>query len=29
MSDQTTEWLEAVAKILLRCWIIGFVLLFI
>ena len=27
MSDQTTEWLEAVAKILLRCWIFGFLLL--
>jgi hypothetical protein len=29
MSDQITDWLEAVAKILLRCWIFGFVLLFI
>ena len=29
MSDQITEWLEVVAKILLRCWIFGFVLLFI
>lgn len=29
MSDQIAEWLEVVAKILLRCWIFGFVLLFI
>ena len=29
MSTQITEWLEVVAKILLRCWIFGFVLLFI
>ena len=29
MSDQTSEWLEVIAKILLRCWIFGFVLLFI
>ena len=27
MSEQTTDWLKAVAKILLRCWIFGFVLL--
>ena len=27
MSSQTTEWLEVVAKILLRCWIIGFLLM--
>ena len=27
MSRQITEWLEAVAKILLRCWIIGFLLM--
>jgi hypothetical protein len=29
MSTQITEWLESIAKILLRCWIFGFVLLFI
>lgn len=29
MSSQITEWLEVVAKILLRCWIFGFVLLFV
>ena len=29
MSDHITEWLEVAAKILLRCWIFGFVLLFI
>jgi hypothetical protein len=29
MSDQTTELLEAVSKILLRCWILGFLLLMI
>jgi hypothetical protein len=29
MSTQTTEWLEVVAKILLRCWVFGFVLLLI
>jgi len=29
MSDQTTELLEVVAQILLRCWIFGFVLLLI
>jgi hypothetical protein len=27
MSTQITEWLEVVAKILLRCWIFGFLLL--
>ena len=27
MSTQITEWLEVVAKILLRCWIIGFLLI--
>jgi hypothetical protein len=27
MSTQVTEWLEVVAKILLRCWIIGFLLM--
>lgn len=27
MSDQITEWLDAIAKILLRCWIFGFLLL--
>ena len=27
MSTQITEWLEVVAKILLRCWLFGFVLL--
>ena len=26
MSTQITEWLEVVAKILLRCWIFGFIL---
>lgn len=26
MSTQITEWLEVVAKILLRCWIFGFLL---
>ena len=25
MSDQITEWLEAIAKVLLRCWIFGFI----
>ena len=29
MSTQITEWLDAVAKTLLRCWIFGFVLLMI
>lgn len=29
MSTHNTEWLDVVAKILLRCWIFGFVLLFI
>lgn len=29
MSKQITEWLEVVAKILLRCWIFGFLLLMI
>jgi hypothetical protein len=29
MSAQTTEWLETVAKILLRCWLFGFLLLLI
>lgn len=29
MSDQTTEFFDMLAKILLRCWIFGFVLLFI
>ncbi|MHB8898100.1 MAG: hypothetical protein ACYC6Y_05085 [Thermoguttaceae bacterium] len=29
MSVQITEWLEVVGKILLRCWIFGFMLLFI
>ena len=27
VSDQITEWLDVVAKILLRCWIFGFLLL--
>lgn len=27
MSTQTTEWLEVIAKIVLRCWIFGFLLL--
>jgi len=27
MSDQISEWLEGVAKILLRCWIFGFIVL--
>jgi len=27
MSDQTTDLLEAIAKILLRCWIFGVILL--
>jgi hypothetical protein len=27
MSTQITEWLEAVAKVLLRCWLFGFLLL--
>ena len=27
MSTEITEWLDVVAKILLRCWIFGFVLL--
>jgi hypothetical protein len=27
MSTQITEWLDVVAKILLRCWIFGFLLL--
>lgn len=29
MSTQVTEWLEVAARILLRCWVFGFVLLFI
>jgi len=29
MSTQITEWLEVIAKILLRCWLFGFVLLFV
>ena len=29
MSKETTEWLEVVSKILLRCWILGFLLLMI
>ncbi len=29
MSKQTIEWLDVVAKILLRCWIFGFLLLLI
>jgi len=29
MSDHTTEWLGVIATVLLRCWIFGFVLLFI
>jgi hypothetical protein len=29
MSTEITDWLDVVAKILLRCWIFGFVLLFI
>ena len=29
MSTQITEWLDVVAKILLRCWIFGFLLLMI
>ena len=27
MNQQIAEWLDAMAKILLRCWIFGFVLL--
>jgi hypothetical protein len=27
MSKETTEWLEVVAKILPRCWILGFLLM--
>ena len=27
MSTQITEWLEVIAKILLRCWIVGFLLM--
>ena len=27
MSKQITEWLDVVAKILLRCWIIGFLMM--
>jgi hypothetical protein len=27
MSAQITEWLEAIVKILLRCWLLGFILL--
>jgi hypothetical protein len=29
MSTQITEWLDVVAKILLRCWILGLVLLMV
>lgn len=29
MNQQISEWLDVVAKILLRCWIFGFLLLFI
>ena len=29
MSKETTEWLEVVSKILLRCWILGLLLLMI
>jgi hypothetical protein len=29
MSDQTTEFFDTLANILLRCWIFGFLLLFI
>ena len=29
MSTEITDWLDVVAKVLLRCWIFGFVLLFI
>ena len=29
MSTQITEWLEVVAKILLRCWIFGFLLMMV
>ena len=29
MSQQISEWLDTTAKILLRCWIFGFLLLFI
>jgi hypothetical protein len=29
MSTQITEWLDVVAKILLRCWVFGLVLLLI
>ena len=29
MSTQTNEWFDVVAKILLRCWVYGFVLLFV
>ena len=27
MSTQIIEWLEVIAKILLRCWIVGFLLM--
>lgn len=29
MTDSTRDFFEAVAKVLLRCWLFGFVLLFI
>ena len=29
MSDATREWFDTLAKVLLRCWIFGFVLLLI
>jgi len=29
MSTQINEWLDVVAKILLRCWILGFLLLMV
>ena len=29
MFEQTTEFFDTLAKVLLRCWIFGFVLLFI
>ncbi len=27
MSTQITEWLEVIAKILFRCWIVGFLMM--
>ena len=29
MNSQSSEWLDVVAKILLRCWIFGFLLLLV